>query len=277
MNASKKLPTAIPTVYYDDERNDDFSGITRKPFEIGAEYPYRKRNIFWRIASFLVYRVIMTPFAFLYSKIKFGYRIVNRKAIKEIGKQGAFIYGNHTLMAGDAFLPSLVSFPKKTMVVVNSDNLAVPLTRWWVEMSGAIPVPTKQSGMRHFLDALEKSVLLGHSIQIYPEAHIWPYYTGIRPFSAGSFRYPVRFDAPVYCTTVTFQKPRRGKNPRVTVYLDGPFYPDPTLSDRAQADQLRDRVYRTMCERAKNNTYEPIRYLRREDIPTSDTAEGGRA
>lgn len=270
MDASKKLSTAVPTIYYDDERNNDFSGIKRPPFEIGAEYPYRKRSALWRIAAFFVYRIVMTPFAFLYSKIKFSYRIVNRKAIKEIGRQGAFVYGNHTLMAGDAFLPSLVSFPRKTMVVVNSDNLALPLTRWWVEMSGALPVPTKQSGMRNFLDALEKSILLGHSIQIYPEAHIWPYYTGIRRFPSASFRYPVRFDAPVYCTTVTFQKRKFGKTPRVTVYLDGPFYPDSSLSDREQANQLCERVYRTMCERSKNSTYEPIRYL-----PLEKSDEGG--
>lgn len=270
MNASKKLSNTIPTVYYQDEQNDDFSGIQRPTFEIGAEYPYRKRSALWRIASFFVYRIVMTPFAYLYSKIKFSYRIVNRKAIKKAGRQGAFVYGNHTLMAGDAFLPSLVSFPRKTSVVVNSDNLAVPLTRCWIEMSGAIPVPTKQSGMRPFLDALEKSLLLGHSIQIYPEAHIWPYYTGIRRFSSASFRYPVRFDAPVYCTTVTFQKRKIGKTPRVTVYLDGPFYPDSSRSDRENAQALCDRVYETMCQRSKNSTYAPIRYL-----PLKKSDEGG--
>lgn len=261
-------------VYYRDEQNDEFSGIARKPFEIGADYPYLRKNPFWKIAEFFVYRIIMTPFAFLYSKIKFHTRIVNRKVLRQAGKQGFFVYGNHTLMAGDAFFPSLVAFPKKTKVVVNADNLSVPLTRGWVEMSGAIPVPTQHAGMRNFLNALEKSVLLGHSIQIYPEAHIWPYYTGIRRFRSGSFHYPVRYGAPVFCTTTTYQPPKHGKTPRVTVYVDGPFYADSSLSERKQAQQLCDRVYETMCERAKNSTYSPVRYIRREDeTPAEGNAE----
>ncbi len=275
MNAQRTAPKGAPQiVYYQDETNEDFSGIVRPPFEIGASYPYRRKNPFWKLASFFVYRICMTPFAFLYSKIKFGYRIVNRKALREAGKSGCFLYGNHTLLAGDAFLPSLVSFPRKTSVVVNADNLAVPLTRGWIQMSGAIPVPTLQSGMRRFLDALEKEMLLGHNVQIYPEAHVWPYYTGIRRFSSGSFRYPIRFDVPVYCTTTTFQKKRFGKTPRVTVYVDGPFYADPSLPDRKKAEQLCDRVYQTMCERAKNSTYTPIRYVKREATDASTDGKG---
>ena len=255
----------VPTVYYRDELNDEFSGITRKPYTVDANYRYLHKNPLWKLTEFLVYRIIMTPFAYLYCKCKFHHRIVGREALRQAGKQGFFVYGNHTLMAGDAFFPSLVSFPRKAKVVVNSDNVSVPLTRGWIQRSGAIPVPTHHSGMRPFLHALEKSALLGHSIQIYPEAHIWPYYTGIRKFSSASFRYPVRYDAPVFCTTTTFQEPKHGKTPRVTVYVDGPFYADKGLSDRENEQMLRDRVYTTMCERAKNSTYESIRYVKRED------------
>ena len=102
-------------------------------------------------------------------------------------------------------------------------------------------------------------------MQIYPEAHIWPYYNRIRPFGADSFRYPVRYGCPVYCTTTTFQQKKLGKTPRVTVYVDGPFYPDKNLHPREQEKALRDTVYEIMCERAKNSTYSPIDYIRRED------------
>lgn len=263
--AQSAADSSAPVIYYRDEVNDEFSGVTRKPFPIDGSYRYLHKNPLWKLAEFLVYRVIMTPFAYLYCHCKFHTRIVNRRLLRQAGKQGCFIYGNHTLMAGDAFHPSLVAFPRKTKVVVNSDNLAVPLTRKWIELSGAIPVPTAYSASRSFLNALEKSVLLGHAIQIYPEAHIWPYYTGIRPFGSASFRYPVRFGAPVYCTTTTYAAPKHGKPPRVTVYVDGPFYPDPGLSDRENEHRLRDTVYRTMCERAKNSSYQPIRYVRQED------------
>ena len=265
MTAEKNLPDRnIPVRYYQDELHDEFSGIVRKPFAVDGRYKYRRKNPLWHFVAAIFYRGIMTPFAFLWCKCKFHLRIENRKAFKQIKKEGCFVYGNHTLMAGDAFIPSLAAFPKCTRVVVSPDNLAVPATRPFIEMAGAIPVPTDLHASRGFLNALEKSILLGHSVQIYPEAHIWPYYTGIRRFGSASFRYPVRFDAPVYCTTTTFQK-GRGKTPRVTVFVDGPFYPDCKKSPREQEIELRNLVYETMCRRAReNNTVELIRYVKKD-------------
>ncbi len=252
-------------IYYRDEATDDFAGIQRRTIRIGADFPYFHRNPFWNIAAFVVYRLIMTPFAFLYCKWKFGMKIVNRKALKKTKKQGAFLYSNHTLMAGDAFLPNMVCFPRRTYVVVNADNLSGKGTRNWIQMSGAIPVPNELSGMRAFLNCMEKRISQGNCIQIYPEAHIWPYYKGIRRFGSASFRYPVRFDAPVYCTTTTFSKRKHRKTPRVTVYVDGPFSPDKRLHPREQEKQLCNSVYETMCRRAQNSTYSPIEYVRCEN------------
>ncbi len=43
---------------------------------------------------------------------------------------------------------------------------------------------------------------------IFPEAHVWPYYTGIRPFGEAAFHYPVATGKPVYTMTVTYQRRR---------------------------------------------------------------------
>lgn len=253
--------------YYTNERTADFSGITRTPIRIDGFYRYLHKNPFRRLAEFLVYRVIMTPVAALWCRLKYHVRIVGREKLKQCGRFGYFLYGNHTLMDGDAFLPSLCAFPKKTMVVVNADNLSVPLTRKWIELSGAIPVPNALSGTRPFLNALEKHTLLGHAVTIYPEAHLWPFCSFIRDYPADAFRYPVRFDMPAYSMTVVHRKPAdpRRKNPDVTVYLDGPFYADSALPDRAQARDLRDRIHAVMVEHAKESDFEKYRYIRKTE------------
>ncbi len=115
--------------YYSNERTEEFSGITRKTITIDSSYRYLHKNPFRKIAEFLVYRVIMTPVAALWCKIKYRAKIVGREKLRTCGRFGYFLYGNHTLMDGDAFLPSLCAFPKKTMVVVNADNLSVPVTK----------------------------------------------------------------------------------------------------------------------------------------------------
>ena len=71
---------------------------------------------------------------------------------------------------------------------------------------GAIPLPTKISGMRKFYDAVEH-YHKSSNITIFPEAHIWPYYTGVRPFSDASFAYPVQMQAPVIAFFVAYTKP----------------------------------------------------------------------
>ncbi len=258
--AKEALPTVIE---YENELEDDFAGVTRETIRIGADFPYLHKNPLWNLSAAVVYRGIMTPFAYLYCKCKFRLRIVGREKLKKL-EGGYFLYGNHTLLAGDAFVPNLVSFPTRNYVVVGAANLSVKGARNWTQMSGALPIPTELSGMRPFLSAMQTRIEAGHCITVYPEAHIWPYYTGIRPFGAAAFRYPVRFSKPVFCTTVTYSARKRSKTPRITVYVDGPFFADPSLPTRVQEKALRDAVYGTMCERAKLSTYAPVTYRKKE-------------
>lgn len=253
-------------VYYRDELHDEHSGIERQTIRVGAEFPYLHKSRLWNVAACIVYRGIMTPIAFLWCKLKFGLRIIGRKKLRQMQGRGCFLYGNHTLMAGDAFIPNLITFPKRNYIVVNADNLSVKGAKNWTQMSGALPIPTEFGGMRAFLSAMETRLKSGYAVTVYPEAHIWPYYTKIRPFGKESFRYPVRFGVPAYAFTVTYSKKRIGKAPRVTAYVDGPFYPRRDLSLRDAESVLRDEIYAAMCKRAKNSTYEAIEYRRAEEV-----------
>ena len=80
----------------------------------------------------------------------------------------------------------------------------------FVQQFGAIPIPNERSGMRNFLDTIKTKIKKGYSITIFPEAHIWPYYTKIRPFKNVSFRYPIELNVPVFSITNTYVA--RGKN-----------------------------------------------------------------
>ena len=252
-------------IYYRDELNDEFAGVTRETIKIDGDYQYIKKNSIWNLTSFFVHRVIMIPVAWLYTKIKFRHRIKNKKVLKECKDGGFFMYGNHTLMGGDAFIPNVVALPKRVYTVVHPDNLSKKGIKTFLEMNGALPLPATASAMKNFIEAIEKRVIEGNVIQIYPEAHIWPYYTKIRPFKSTSFRYPVKFDEPVYCFTNTFHKKWLSKKPKVITYVDGPFYPDPLLSPKEQEKKLRDEVYEAMCKRAELNTYEYIKYVKQEE------------
>lgn len=258
------MKQTMPEVYYyTDPLHDEFSGITKKTITVDKNFKYISRNPLWRLVSFFIYRVIITPWAYLHCKCKFKYKIVNRQAFKQHKHDGYFVYSNHTLMGGDAFFPSITNAPRKPYIVVNADNVSTKGTKNFIMMLGAIPIPTKLNGMPKFISTIKTHWAHKHPIYIYPEAHLWPYYTGIRPFEATSFKYPAELDSPVYASTTTFQKPKRGRVPKVTIYIDGPFYPDPNLSVKENQQKLRNEVYQAMVERSKNSTYEVIRYERK--------------
>ena len=150
-------------------------------------------------------------------------------------------------------------------MIVHPNNVSMPILGKVTPSMGALPLPDDREAYRNFLAAIEKRVAENKKIVIYPEAHIWPYYTGIRPFSDTSFHYPVKYKTPVFCFTNTYQKRRWSKHPRIVTYIDGPFYPDESIPERKRKTELRDRVYACMCERAKLSTVVKIQYIKKEE------------
>ncbi len=116
--------------------------------------------------------------------------------------------------------------------------------------------------MKNFLETIENKIGENCSITIYPEAHIWPFYTKIRPFKSVSFKYPVEMKKPVFCVTNTYQKRgKKGDRVRIVSYIDGPFFINESLgSIKEQKEDLRNRVYECMVNRSKNSNIEVIEY-----------------
>ncbi len=253
------------TYYYEDELNDEFSGITRKKIVVDESFKYIHNNVFWKIAEFIVHRIIVTPVAQLYRMIKFHNKLYGKEKVKGFGGK-YIIYGNHTQIPGDGFLPPMFLFPRKPYFVVNPDNIAAKGTRNIMMMLGAIPTPTILKGLRPFENALKTRLDKGHPIVVYPEAHVWPYYTKIRNFKSTSFKYAVKFDVPVFCFTNVYVKRKHSKKPKMITYIDGPFYYNKDLSNKESEIDLRNRVYEAMCERSKESNYEYMyHYIKKED------------
>lgn len=237
------------TIYYSDPIHDDFANNQIKTKQIPADYPFVIRNPFWLVLEFIVYRLIATPLVWLIGKVGFGLRIKNRKVIRRMRKTGFYLFGNHTQAMMDAYTPSLCAFPHKAYIVANPDAVSIPGIRRIVQMLGAIPLPSTTHGYQRFIQALSYRTSRKKAVAIYPEAHIWPWYTGIRPFPDSSFAYPVAQGVPAIAFVTTYRKRRLFKNlpPCMTVTLSEPFYPDLSIHPRQAKKQLRDAVYRFMC------------------------------
>ena len=244
-------------VYYKDPLNDDFAGTTISQKKVDDNFVYVHENKLWRFFGTIFYYGIAYPILFLMVKIKRHVKVKNKKVLKKVKKSGYFLYGNHTNIY-DAFIPhTQVSRFKKTYIIANPDAVSIKGVKNLVMMLGALPTPSSPQSVKNFNAAIEKRINQKRVVVIYPEAHIWPFYNGLRPFSDISFQYPVRLNAPSIAMVTTYRKgkskalPRR--RPFIDITLSDPIYPNPELSQRENMKYIRDQIYDFMKTTIENS------------------------
>ncbi len=262
MPKKEELPK---TIFYTDPLNDEFSTMEIKTPTIDGSYKYKRNGPWGSFLHFLTFRIIGKPLAFFYLKSKFKHKVVGKTKLKRFKKEAIFLYGNHTQIIGDALIPAFVLSPRSMTVIVHPNNTAIPGIGKFVPYLGGMPLPSDMAATKNFMAELDRRIKKTHSpIVIYPEAHLWPYYTGIRPFKSTSFTYPIQYNAPAFCFVNTYQKGKKGKV-LITTYVDGPYYPKPGLSLAEAREDLRNQIYEAMREKAgEHSTYSAIEYVRKE-------------
>lgn len=288
-NGKKGKRPPIKTVYYNNELTDEFSSAVITPKKIDGNYKYDRDRIGGRLLHFFFYRIIAIPTAFFYLHLSHHNKIVGREKIKAfiaeaknderrrrreqkalcraqkqsataaVSPRSCFIYGNHTQATADALIPTFITHPANAYVIVHPNNVSMPVLGRITPYIGALPLPDDIAASRNFRTIIDKRVREGSPIFIYPEAHIWPYYTGIRPFPDDSFYYPIKYNVPVFCFTNTYKRRGNGK-PQIVTYVDGPFYPDGELPLKERRRELRDRVYDCMKQRSLESDIVWIEY-----------------
>ncbi|MGM9969035.1 MAG: lysophospholipid acyltransferase family protein [Anaeroplasma sp.] len=252
------------TIYYNDELNDEFSEAVIEPIKIDKNYKYINDSIFKKITHFFWYRIIANPLGFLYVKIAHKNKIINKSILKSYKSKPYFLYGNHTHHLADAIIPTLINGTKDSYTIVHPNNVSIPIIGKITPSLGAIPLPGDIISGKNFIECIKHHIDRNKSIVIYPEAHIWPYYTKIRPFKDTSFRYPVDLNIPVFTFTNTYQKRRFSSKPKIITYIDGPFFPDTSLLKNERRNDLRNKVYNAMVNRSQNSNVEYWKYIKKE-------------
>lgn len=254
-------------VYYEDALNDEFSGTKIKRIPLG-NYKYYSNNIFHRALSWFLYWVIAFPILWLIAKVGYGVKTVGKKNRRLLRGQGVFIYGNHTQII-DAFTGQIFAARgKRTYIVCNQDTTSIKGIRWLVNMLGCIPTPENPAEAEKYKECIHKRIKQKRGISIFPEAHIWPYSTHIRPFGDESFSFPAELGTPVMAMAATYRPRRFLKSfpPKITLHLSRPFYPNMKLSLPERKKQLRDFVYDYLLDRAaEEENVEYIAYVKKKD------------
>lgn len=270
-----KLLRREPKTYiYSDMLNDDFAeyGIVRK--ELSADYKYQRNSILWTAGRFLVYDIIARPLVFLFTKLVYRQRFVNRDILKKT-EGGYYLFANHTGGVLDAFCPNIADISRNNYIIVGPDAMSIKGLNNILYLLGAIPHGSCLRQMRELRDCVFSRVGGGDSVTVYPEGHIWPFYTGIRPFKDDSFMFPAADGRAVYAMTNCYRKGSFLSFPKVVTFIDGPFFADSKLSARENRKLLRDKCYNAMKARADiYSDYEYAEYIYRGDNAEAQIIEG---
>lgn len=253
--------TATHQTRYYRSYTDDFVTTNQQHQSLSAGFKWLHTNPVYRATANVVYRLFRL-IGWLYWRLWRGVRIQNRAVLKPYRHTGIFLYGNHTQPVGDVFMPMLVTKPQRVDTLAAPANLGVPVIGRVVPM-GALIVPSDFHQMPAFTQAIRARLAEHRAVMIYPEAHVWPYYTKIRPFSRATFHYPVAAKAPTFSVTTTYQRSHWRHRPAMTVFVDGPFFPDAALTATQQQEQLCQQVTAQLKKRCRDhNTIEYIHYER---------------
>jgi len=232
------------TFVYSSKKREDFLTVVNNQKEIESNYKYEHRDFVFRFLSFFVYYCLAIPILWSISKINNRTKIINKKKVrKQLKGTGYIIYSNHTMMS-DGFIPAVFTCnPRRTYILSLGETLMVNKPfRYFLQLLGATPLPSDLHSGKNFLLFLKGRLNNNAAVAIYPEATIWPYYTGQRPIREGSFKYPRLFNKPAVFSCTTFRKPvgifKKILKPKVVIYLSDPVYPNRENSEKEDEKRI---------------------------------------
>ncbi len=265
----KDIPESERVFYYASEEDDPIqTKEQKKKIAVGLpkNYQFIPKNPLKRLWGAVLYRIFKL-FGQYYERVYWQAKFHGREKLKAARGRGYVIYANHTNPFHDVFGPAIAA-DRRIFTIISPVNLLVPGIGKFLPLIGGLPLGKTKAEKAAFNEAVDKRLAQKNCLVVYPEAHVWPFATQIRPFPAGdrSFKYAARNNLPIFTMTTTYHRrknKRRGDLPRMEIYLDGPFFPDPKKTEDENRAFLAKKAETSLRKMSKNSTYEYYKYIKK--------------
>ena len=199
-------------------------------------YPFRPRGwgkiatAFWRTAMQLVGPVAI--------RSGFGAKVVGRKNLRALKKQGAICVCNHFNYLDTLFVREAAGY-YRTYHTMGPWNNKKGLGGHIIRQGGMLPFSADRLAMRKLLSTMGELLKEGKIVNFYAEQAMWKNYQKPRPMKEGAFHYAVKFSVPVLPIFCTFQKGKRGNIHKLRINILPAVYPDESLPRAERIEALR--------------------------------------
>lgn len=218
--------------------------------EITADYQFIKGNVFFKLWGRIFRRIVMLIMG-PYLKYKYRLKIEGKKNIRAVRRKGCIVTVNHVHNLDNLVIGVNLLHHRKCYFITLKDNINMPFVGFLLRTMGGIPIPTGLKAMAAFENCIGSIMEHKKALIICPEASLWPYYRGIRPFKRGAFRLAVKNEVPILPVVISFRRKLRRKQHHkkgnfkyyFTVHICPPLQADTTLAQNAQILDLQQRTF----------------------------------
>jgi len=130
------------TIYWSDERHDDFDEVGLSRPSVPKNYKYERRN---RVQNFfydVFYFGVAVPLIWIWM-LFMDIRVKGKENLRDIKHTGAFIYSNHVAITDVTKYQTRVFPFRRVNILGYSDSLSIPVARHIVRSLGYLPLPLK--------------------------------------------------------------------------------------------------------------------------------------
>ena len=219
---------------------------------VDEKYKYIRKNPFYILGAGIL-RFLALLVLPLWLKPYTHYKIVGRQNLQGLRKKGVVIISNHVHATDSPLVATRIfGWGRKVRIVTLSENMDIPVAGDLIRALGGLPIGDTVGGMKKFRQTIDKLLRNKKPVLFFPEAALWPYYRGIRPFHKGAFMFSAKNNAPILPIISTFTTRKNGKQ-KMIVNILPPIYPQ-----GRSAVELQEYTQK-YCEDFVNNFYKKYR------------------
>ncbi len=204
---------------------------------VDENYRYESKNPFYRLYSTLIWLFAHLAIP-IWGKLWVRHKIKGRKNLRGLRRQSVIFVANHVHVMDAPLICASTTRSKKVRIVSLSENANIPVASHFLKCLGLVPLGDTFGGMRNFNNHINELIDKRKNILFFPEAALWSYYEGLRPFHKGAFVFSAKRNVPVVPMVYTFQK-KPHRRVRLVLNIGKPIYPEGRT-----AEELAEIAYR---------------------------------
>jgi len=245
-----RYKTGLKFIYPDQIHGHMIDPEQVREAPLNGEYPFYQKSKwfrFWQNMLNILFIVVAIPLC----SIRYGLKVKGRKNLRTYAKElknGYITTCNH-VFDWDYICVRAAMEPRRSYFLAWIRNHNSKLGKL-MRVTGSMPIPCLYEGMKKFNRDIKDLFVDKRWLHVYPEASMWYYEEGIRPFKNGTFSIAYDNKVPVIPLAISY-RPARGLfklwkkhgYPCITITIGKPERADYSLDRRNSVLELNHRIH----------------------------------